>query len=93
MPSSEELYFRGSLRDIPTNTYLPAILRQRLNTDLWDNLMLKQDKKFQNIFKKFEGIRDVFVILGNFVSVDSLTQALKLIRTLWQWKGNFKKAF
>ena len=82
MPSSEELYFRGSLRDIPTNTYLPAILRQRLNTDLWDNLMLKQDKKFQNIFKKFEGIRDVFVILGNFVSVDSLTQTLKLIRTL-----------
>lgn len=51
----QELYFRGSLRDIPTNTYLPAILRQRLNTDLWDNLMLKQDKKFQNIFKKFRG--------------------------------------
>lgn len=45
MPSSEELYFRGSLSDIPTNTYLPAILRQRLNTDPWDNLMLKQDKK------------------------------------------------
>ena len=55
MPSSEELYFRGSLRDIPTNTYLPAILRQRLNTDPWDNLMLKQDKKFQNICKKFRG--------------------------------------
>ena len=55
MPSSEELYFRGSLRDIPTNTYLPAILRQRLNTDPWDNLMLKQDKKFQNICKKLRG--------------------------------------